>query len=99
MTDQFELGDGNFTGPVTVGQYAKIGATTELVPSATIPTSGFTIRIEQLHTVSQGTTKQAQNLDQNTLDSMFIRLYGNEMFRTLPAKQRNLMLMRGRGRR
>ena len=50
-------------------------------------------------TVSQGTTKQAQNLDQNTLDSMFIRLYGNEMFRTLPAKQRNLMLMRGRGRR
>ena len=50
-------------------------------------------------TVSQGTTKQAQNLDQNTLDSMFIRLYGNEMFRTLPAQQRNLMLMRGRGRR
>ena len=50
-------------------------------------------------TVSQSTTKQAQNLDQNTLDSMFIRLYGNEMFRALTAQQRNLMLMRGRGRR
>ena len=50
-------------------------------------------------TVSQGTTKQAQNLDQNTLDSMFIRLYGNEMFRALTAQQRNLMLMRGRGKR
>lgn len=50
-------------------------------------------------TVSQGTPKQAHNLDQNTLDSMFERLYGTEMFRTLTAQQRNLMLMRGRGRR
>ena len=48
----------------------------------------------------ESTTKQVRNLDQNKLDSMFIRLYGNEMFRTLPAQQRNLMLMQGgRGRR
>jgi hypothetical protein len=51
-------------------------------------------------TASQGTTRQVQNLDQNALDSMFVRLYGNEMFHTLPAQQRNLMLMQvGRGRR
>jgi hypothetical protein len=51
-------------------------------------------------TASQGTTRQVQNLDQNALDSMFVRLYGNEMFHTLPAQERNLMLMQGgRGRR
>ena len=49
---------------------------------------------------SQGNARQIQNLDQNALDSMFVRLYGNEMFHTLPAQQRNLMLMQvGRGRR
>jgi hypothetical protein len=51
-------------------------------------------------TASQGNARQVQNLDQNALDSMFVRLYGNEMFHTLPAQQRNLMLMQvGRGRR
>lgn len=49
---------------------------------------------------SQGNARQVQNLDQNALDSMFVRLYGNEMFHTLSAQQRNLMLMQaGRGRR
>lgn len=49
---------------------------------------------------SQGNARQTQNLDQNALDSMFVRLYGNEMFHTLSAQQRNLMLMQaGRGRR
>ena len=56
FNDIFELGDGNFTGAVTVGQYAILGTTVDLVPSGSIPATKFTVQIEEAKTVSQGTT-------------------------------------------
>lgn len=56
FNDVFELSKDNFTTTPTVGQYAILGTTVDAVPNATVPAAGFTIKVEQKTTVSQGVT-------------------------------------------
>ena len=46
--DSFYLGSDNFNGTVTVGQYAILEANkTTLAPNASIPESGFAVKIQE----------------------------------------------------
>lgn len=59
MHDMFILGDGNFASAPTAGQYAILtqNATT-LTPSATIPETGFTVKILEKQSFEPGQLAQ-----------------------------------------
>lgn len=54
--DVFILGADNFASAPTVGQYAILTASSvDLTPASSIPATGFTIKVEQSLTLSEGT--------------------------------------------
>lgn len=57
FNDEFYLGDENFVSAPNVGTYAILtNGNTALTPSSTIPSTGFTVKVEESDTLSQGLT-------------------------------------------
>ena len=57
FNDEFYLGDSNFESTPNVGTYAILTADkTTLTPASAIPATGFTVRVEEADTISQGIT-------------------------------------------